>query len=244
MRSAGSWLLAAVLMAPPAFAQGGGDAARAMLAPVSEAVLASEIAARVTSMPFQNGERFKKGDTLVTFDCAAYTAALAEANATLKQAQETAANVRELMKLKSAGQLELQLAEAELDKQRARVEAARVPVSRCVIRAPFSGRVVERKLQPNETAPDGQQLLAILDDSQIEVRLVVPSSWLRWLKPGVPFGLKVDETGLTYHGKVTRLGARIDPVSQVISVIGLLDKNSEGVIAGMSGNAVFVPPVQ
>ncbi|MBC7906663.1 MAG: efflux RND transporter periplasmic adaptor subunit [Rhodospirillaceae bacterium] len=243
MRLRGMVLAVALLAAPPAFAQSS-DSVRAMLAPVNEAVLAGELAARIDALPFQNGERFKKGDTLVSFDCAAFRAALAEARASLKAADQSVANVRELARLKSAGQLELQLAESELEKQRAHVDSARVPVDRCIIRAPFSGRVVERRAQPHESVPPGQPLLAILDDSQIEVRMVAPSGWLKWLKPGVSFGLKVDETGLTYNGKVTRLGARIDAVSQSVSVVGLLDKRSEGVIAGMSGSATFVPPAQ
>lgn len=244
MRLRGTVLVAALLVAPSGFAQTAGTSVRAMLAPVNEAVLAGELAARIESLPFQNGERFKKGDTLVSFDCAAYRAALAEARASLKGAEQSVANVRELARLKSAGQLELQLAESEVEKQRARLDSAKVPVERCVIRAPFPGRVAERRAQPHESVPPGQPLLAILDDSQIEVRMVAPSGWLKWLKPGVTFGLKVDETGLTYNGKVTRLGARIDAVSQSVAVVGLLDKHSEGVIAGMSGSATFTPPAQ
>ncbi len=215
---------------------------RAMLAPQAEAVLASELAARIEAIPFQNGERFRKGDTLVSFDCAAFRASLAEARAALKGAEATLDNARKLATLKSAGQLEIDLAEAEREQARARVQAASVPVERCLIRAPYPGRVVERKAQPHESVAPGQPLLAVLDDSRIEVRMLAPSSWLRWLKPGVPFSLKVDETGLAYAGKVVRLGARVDAVSQSIAVVGMLDGSPDGVIAGMSGNAVFRDP--
>ncbi|MEW5729662.1 MAG: efflux RND transporter periplasmic adaptor subunit [Pseudomonadota bacterium] len=232
MAAAGLFLVAAARAeAPPE--------ARAMLAPQAEAVLASELAARIEAIPFQNGERFKKGDTLVAFDCAAFRAALAEARAALKGAEHTLDNARKLASLKSAGQLELDLAEAEVERARARLQAAAVPVERCVIRAPYGGRVVERKAQPHESMSPGQPLLAVLDDSRIEVRLLAPSAWLRWLKPGTPFTLKVDETGLSYPGKVARLGARVDAVSQSIAVVGMLDGPGDGIIAGMSGSAVF-----
>lgn len=239
-------VLAVLALSPgAAHAQDGaqdGATARALLAPVNEAVLASEIAGRIETIPFHNGERFRKGDTLVAFDCAAHRAALAEARAARRAAEQTLNNTRQLAGLKSAGQLEVDLAETELDRARARVEAARVPVERCLIRAPFAGRVVERRAQPHESVPAGQPLLAILDDSRLEIRMVVPSGWLRWLKPGVPFTLKVDETGLGYAGKVARLGARVDAVSQSVSIVGLLDGAADGIIAGMSGSAVFSPP--
>lgn len=215
---------------------------RALLAPVNEAVLASELSARIAAIPVQNGAPFNKGDTLVAFDCAAFRASLAEARASLLGSDQTLQNLHHLAKLKSAGQLEVDLAEAEVAKARARLEAARVPVERCVLRAPFSGRVVERKAQPFESVVPGQPLLAILDDTQLEIRLVIPSVWLRWLKVGAPFQLSVDETGQVYTAKVARLGARVDAVSQSVGIIGIFDGKPPGVIAGMSGSASFNPP--
>lgn len=234
---------ALLLLASAAPAAGAGEV-RALLAPVSEAVLASDLAARIESIPFSNGERFRKGDALVSFDCAAYRAALAEARAVQQGTQHSVENARQLANLKSAGRLEVNLAEAEAEKARARVEAARVPVERCVIKAPFNGRVVERRAQPYESVSPGQPLLAVLDDSQLEIRMVIPSAWLRWIKAGAPFSLLVDETGRAYPAKVARLGAKVDAVSQSVGVVGLLDGKADGIMAGMSGSATFAVPVQ
>lgn len=242
MRRWGAVAAAAGMVLATAAARAEGPAeARAMLAPQAEAVLASELSARIEAIPFNSGERFRKGDTLVAFDCAAFRAVLAEARAAMRGAVHKLDNARKLATLKSAGQLELDLAEAEVERAQARAQAAAVPVDRCVIRAPYAGRVVERKAQPHESAAPGQPLIAVLDDSRIEVRMLVPSAWLRWLKPGTPFTLTVDETGLGYRGRVARLGARVDAVSQSVAAVGLLDGAADGIVAGMSGNAVFTP---
>ena len=49
---------------------------RGLIKPVEEATLASQISARIISLPFRAGDRFKMNDVLVRFDCAYYQAEL------------------------------------------------------------------------------------------------------------------------------------------------------------------------
>jgi membrane fusion protein, multidrug efflux system len=79
----------------------------------------------------------------------------------------------------------------------------------------------------------------------LEVELIAPSrwlSWLSWLKPGYAFQIAVGETEKTYSAKITRLGGRVDPVSQSIKVIGEITGNAPELMAGMSGRATLTPP--
>ena len=70
----------------------------------------------------------------------------------------------------------------------------------------------------------------------------MPSAWLRWLKTGFAFSVAVDETGKTYPATVVRTGARVDPVSQSIKVIGRITENAPELIPGMSGPVDFERP--
>ena len=54
--------------------------------------------------------------------------------------------------------------------------------------------------------------------------------------------MKIDETGLTYPAKITRLGARIDPVSQSLKVAAVIDGRFAELIAGMSGRVQVNEP--
>jgi hypothetical protein len=85
-------------------------------------------------------------------------------------------------------------------------------------------------------------LLDILDNRNLEVELIAPSRWLSWLKAGYGFQIRVEETDKTYPAKVTRLGGRVDPVSQSIKVIGVISGEAPELTAGMSGRATFLPP--
>ena len=52
----------------------------------------------------------------------------------------------------------------------------------------------------------------------------------------------IEETGKTFNAEVTRLSARIDPVSQSIKVAAVIDGRFPQLIAGMSGRVELAPP--
>jgi len=227
---------------PDAAAPESGQEIRAQLTPRQYTTLSSEMAARIDRIATRVGERFKKGDILVAFDCAAQKAQLAHAQAVLTQAEKTFVINQRLMQLKSTGQLELDIAAAEVEKAKADRLAAEAAVAKCTIIAPFDGIAVDQKAREFQYTNAGQPLLDILDDHGLEVELIAPSRWLAWLKPGMAFKVEIHETEKAYAAKVTRLSGRVDPVSQTIKVIGEITQTSPELMAGMSGRAVITPP--
>ena len=212
---------------------------RAMLEPVKEAVISSELSASISGIAVNNGDRFRKGHALINLNCAIYKAGLKEARAEVGAAKVQLANKQDLLKLRSVGSMEVELAQFHLERMEARADSAKVMTERCVVRAPFNGRVVEVSVNNHESVESGTQLIWLLDDSSLEVNLVLPSSWLGWLKTGHEFLLTVDENGREYKGTIARIGSRVDAVSQSIRVTGVLENSHSELIAGMSGSAVF-----
>lgn len=232
-----------LLLSPlaPAAAQQAPLEARVLISPQREATLSSDIAGRIVAMPVDDGGRFAKGDVLVQFACDLHEATLAEERAGDEAARATLTNRKELAALKSTGTLEVSLAAAEAKRTAARVAQQRGMVERCTIRAPFPGRVVERRVQPHESVSAGTPLLSILDDSDLELEMIVPSSWLAWLRQGAALSVMVDETGTTHPAVVKTVGARIDAVSQAVTIKGAFQERPAGLLAGMSGTALFTP---
>lgn len=247
-----AWRAAALLVAAIPFAaahgqsgeppEAGSPEIRAQLTARDYTTLSSELAARIDRMTTRVGERFKKDDVLVVFDCAIQRAQQAHARAAVVQAEKTYAMNTRLAQLKSIGQLELEISAAEVQKQKADLAAADATVSKCTITAPFSGVTVDQKAREFQYATPGQPLLEILDDHALEIELIAPSRWIDWLKPGSTFELHIDETNRNYPARVDRLSGRVDPVSQSIKVIGTLAGNTDGLMAGMSGRALLSPP--
>ncbi len=215
---------------------------RALLTPLVESSLSSQIAGRIESISVQNGERFKQGDTLIEFDCTIQKAQLQKARAELEAVRKRHEANLKLQEFKSIGDLDVAISAAEVDKAKAEYALVKAQVSMCTIAAPFNGRVIKRIARPYESVGQGQTLIDILDDSKLKVELYVPSRWLLWLKEGTEFTVHIDETGKDYPARVTSLGARVDAVSQSIEITAFISGSHPELLSGMSGDARFKVP--
>jgi RND family efflux transporter MFP subunit len=176
----------------------------------------------------------------VKFDCSLYRAQLAKAEASAESARETVNVSERLNALDSIGSLEVRQAAARAKEAEAEATAMRVNVEKCTLNAPFPGRVARVSAKEHQFVAPGQALLEIVDTQRLELQMIVPSKWLAWLKVGSQFSIQVDELGRSYTGRVVRLGARIDPVSQSISLAGqVADGQHAELLPGMSGWAEF-----
>ncbi|HZX26484.1 MAG TPA: efflux RND transporter periplasmic adaptor subunit [Telluria sp.] len=214
---------------------------RAQLTPRRYTTLAAEIGARINRITVADGSRFTAGATLIAFDCSVQQGQLAHAKAALTATETTRNANRRLFDLHSISQVELDLSEAEVAKAKADLVTNTAVVSKCVIAAPFSGRVAEQKVREQQYVQPGQAMLEILDDSSLELEFIVPSNWLTWVKPGKAFQVAIDETGKKYPAKVQRVGARVDPVSQSVKLSAVIDGRFPELIAGMSGTVLIEP---
>lgn len=201
--------------------------------------VSSEISAKIAALPFRDGDAFRAGQTLVSLDCSLYSAQLRKAQADSDGARDLLDVNRKLVALHSVGELEVQQAEAKHKASAAEVAYMQATVRKCTISAPFDGRVSKRSAAPQQFAEAGKPLLTIVDTSHLELKMIVPSKWLMWLKPGHPLSVQVDETGKTYPAKVARIGARVDPVTQTVDVTAALSANAADLLPGMSGWATF-----
>lgn len=215
---------------------------RTQFVPRHEVVLSSELAAKIASLPFREGESFRAGQVLVAFDCTLYQAQLNKSRAAQEAAQQSLAVNRRLNELNSIGALELQQAEARAKETAAEVAFNQATVTKCSIAAPFAGRVAKRQVAAYQYVTPGTPLLGIVDVSPPELQLIVPSRWVGWLKPGTRFSVQIEELGRSFNARVTRIGARIDPVSQSVSLSGAVDDAGAALLPGMSGWASFDVP--
>jgi membrane fusion protein (multidrug efflux system) len=203
-----------------------------------EAVIASRMTALITALPLEAGQGFARGQLLAAFDCSQLKAQLNAAQAAASAYRKTYETNVELDQYKAIGINEVAVSKANLGKAAAEAQALAAGTTQCEIRAPFAGTVVERIAHPHDIAASGQPLMRIQGNGDLEVELIVPSSWLTWLAPGAPFTFALDETGGSVEGRVARLGAAVDPVSRTLRVTGRIVVEGT-VLPGMSGTARF-----
>jgi len=214
---------------------------RAQVSPQRHTILSSQLAGQVTELALREGDRFKEGQVLVALDCDVHQARLDRAKAAQDAAQRKLEVAGRLDQLSSISRLEVDDAASQVAMLKAETALSSTMVDRCRIRAPFAGRVAAKHVQRWQYVAEGDQLLEILDDKDLELEMIVPSRWLTWLEPGLSFRFRIDELGRDFQAEVTRLGARIDPVSQSVKIFGRIVGAADGLLPGMSGTVTIAP---
>jgi HlyD family secretion protein len=118
-------------------------------------------------------------------EIAAAAARLAEGQAALRLAESN------LMKIEAAAQ-EAAAARARQAAARAALELAEVQLGYAALRAPFSGIVVHRGLEPGEVLAAGQEVLAVADLAAIDLKIFVPETEIGRVKPGQAVEVRSD----------------------------------------------------
>ena len=223
----------------PAMAAQPADTVRGVLQPLREASLSVDFSQPISKLPLKEGEAFRKGQVLVSFDCSRFAAELKAERAAWQARRLELASKRRLLQHQATGRFAVSIARAKAQEAAARVAVVRSRLAKCTLRAPWDGVVVERFVKPHETPKPGAPLLAIVATGGVEVEMIAPAKWLTWVRPGIPFTFRVDETGQTLQGTLTRIGAVVDKVSQTVRLHGLVRDLPTGVRPGMGGTATF-----
>lgn len=245
-------VVAALILAGPAFAAGS-DPGKPVAEPAARdirvqvvaetsATIGAPMAGRLSQFPLKDGERFTQGQVLARFFCAEKEGALGHARALLEGKRQVFSNRQKLHNLGSSSDVEFSVAEAELQEAAADLQTAQAMVDACVVVAPFAGRVAGIFTHNFQFVGAGAPLLEILSDKDLDLELIVPSLWLTWLKPGMPFDVAIDETGQTYAAKIIRLSGKVDAISRSIKIYGKINNPADALLPGMSGRALLSPP--
>lgn len=213
----------------------------------NEANLIPEVSGRVIELgpDFRDGAFFAEGDVLLKIDPITYEAALAETKARLAAAklvlaQEEALKAeaqREWENLGRGEPTELTLREPQIEKAQADLEAARKAVAlaarnldRTVIRAPFDGRLRERRVGLGQLVVANATVLGSAystDAVEIPVPLsleevrFLPNGALRADSPQTPATVTVEigEERFTWEGVLDRLEGALDERSRMVRAV-------------------------
>lgn len=215
---------------------------RAQLSPVRHAMLAAELGGKVSRVAVREGQAVEKGQLLLEFDCALQSAQLQKAHAQLAGARNTYKGSKRMAELNAIGSVELNNSRVEVDKANADVAYLKATIKRCTVDAPYAGVIGEKQVREQEFVQSGQPLLEILDNSALELEFIVPSRWLSWLVPGYAFNVQIEDTGSTYPVKLAYTAAKVDPLSQSIKAVAVVDGQFNELLPGMSGHLLLNAP--
>ena len=177
----------------------------------------------IQKLLFDDGQRVKAGQLLVTLTADEEEAQLKEAKYNVAEAEKQLNRVARLLKQGLAAESQFDESQRTVDTARAQVIAIESRLRDRMIRAPFDGILGLRQVSPGARIEPGDVITTLVDDNQLKLDFPVPSVFIGALQPGLSITTKSaafpDET---FTGNIVSIDNRIDPVSASILVRGAI----------------------
>jgi len=190
-------------------------------------------------LPFDSGDVFKKGDILAQYNCKLESARVNEIRARLRVSERQLEAFERLKELDAVAEIDYISTQEKARQDKALLEQATARRDLCTIKAPFPGRVKERVASNYEAVKSGRVLMEIASNDPLNVEMLVPSVWLRWMNIGESLKVYIHESDRTYNATIVRIHGQVDPVTQTVHIIAKIDGYREELLPGMSGYADF-----
>lgn len=215
---------------------------RGVVKALDYASMSTELPMRVSDLRIREGQSFRRGQTLVSFDCRRQRAELRSLSAQVREAELNLASSIALDRHNAIGRNDVEIARARAERAAAERTVLEARVQDCDIVAPFDGRVVEVAVRPLEVTAPQRPFLVIIDDSTVELELIAPASVLAIVAVGDDVEFAVDELGgRRVAATLKSVGAAVDPVSKTTRLLAAIRDKPAGLVSGMSGTAILGP---
>lgn len=218
---------------------------------LNQATVKAGVPGEVREVLVREGEPVGNGQVVIRMDSSDYQARLDQAKGALKAARGQLAiatksrdNNKALLDQGFISKTAFDNAESQFDIARANVESARgaldvaqKALADTVIRAPISGLVSSRTVQPGEKVSADNRLLDLVDLSQMEMAAAVPASEIVHVTIGQEVPVTVEGMSQPLTGTLVRINPATEAGSRSILVYIRLDNPQHLLRAGMFGEA-------
>lgn len=208
--------------------------------------VSSQVAARIEELPVDVDDYVERGDIIVRFrnlqasaDLQQAEAAAQEARARLEEARSSHGRIQQLFEQDRISKADMDRTTADLQSAQARVVAAegalkgvREQFENTVVRAPFSGMVVERYVELGEMATVGMPLMSGLSLEHLRIVVDVPQSDIGALRRDAAAWVDLPD-GETLQAEDMRIFPYADPATHTFRVRLPLAEGQHGIYPGM-----------
>jgi RND family efflux transporter MFP subunit len=225
------------------------------IAPFVQATLKSKVGGEVEQLRLREGQDVREGDVIARVDTrnlqAQYdreAAAVEKARADLDLARLNRDKNRQLLEQKFISQNTFEQTEstyngsvASFKLAEAEARVAKINLDDAVIRAPFSGTIAKRLVQPGEKVSPDSAIVALVDLKQMVLEAAVPSAEIPSVRVGQKVRFKVGGFGdRVFEGEVQRINPVTSDNSRSITIYIAVPNPDSALKGGMFAQGELV----
>lgn len=218
---------------------------------VNQASVKAKVSGEIREVLVREGEPVKAGQVLVRMDGSDYRARMEQAKGALLAARgqfdiaaKTRDNNRALLEKgfisKTAfdnAESQFGIARANMESAKGALDVAKNALGDTVIRAPISGLVSSRSVQPGEKVSADNRLLDVVDLGTLELEAAVPASDIMNVSLGQAVQVKIEGMPTTLAGTVARINPATQAGSRSVLTYVRIDNPQGALRVGMFGEA-------
>jgi len=211
------------------------------LRPMRAVDIVPNVAGRVIEVPVTSGQEVSEGAILVQLDDRAQRAALAEAEATLSEADQEYRRYQQLEESNTAAEARLEQARGAFLRAEALMQMAEAALEDRVIRAPFAGTLGLIDIEAGAFLNDSEALTQLADLSSVEVSVTLPERYYEQVIPGQKLEVSTPAYPTsTFEGEVLLRATQIDLGTRSFEIRARIDNGDGRLVGGMFANSRLV----
>ncbi len=196
--------------------------------------LRPEVAGRISTISFQEGQPVAKGAMLVRLDPAVPQAEAQQARANLVLAKTKWDRAVDLAKSNFISGQAKDEAENNYKVAEASAQLAEAKLAKMDLRAPFSGVIGLRSVSIGDYVKEGADLVNLESIDPLKVDFRVPEIYMRQVKVGQPLQVQLDALpGRTFEGKVFAVNPLIDAAGRSVVIRAMVRNPDTSLRPGM-----------
>ncbi len=181
--------------------------------------LTAKIPAPVTRLYVQEGQSVAAGQLLAEQDAEVIRKNLAEVMTRLELARTLYEKQKKLYEEGIGAEVQYLTAKNNKEALEATVATLQEQLRGAQIRAPFAGRVDAVFIRVGELLAPGAPAIRLIGSGQPEIRVDVPESYVRLVRPGLPVQVEIPDLDLRFSGRIAVVSQSVNPLNRTVTVI-------------------------
>lgn len=210
------------------------------LFPKERVELSVNVSDRVTGVYFEDGERVRRGQTLLVQAQVEQLAEIEAAEATVREAKNVVDRMAPLVDEGVVSGLQFDEANRDFQVAQSNLTSVQARQKDRVLVAPFSGILGFRQVSTGAFLNPGDPVATLIDDSELFLDLAIPDTFLSNIYPGLTVSATSRSLpGEEFNGELVSLDNQIDPATRSLRVRALVPNPDLKLIPGLYLNVTL-----
>jgi len=200
--------------------------------PNEEVEIRSEIAGRVVSINFKEGDFATKGQILLRINDADLQAQLLKLGYQKKLAEVNDDRQKRLLEKEAISQREYDISNTNLNSVNADIESLKAQLAKTVIRAPFNGRIGLRYISDGSYLSPATRIATLTSIIPAKLDFSIPAKYANNVRKGTKIEFSVEGEDQKHNGTVYAVEPKIDPNTRTLTLRAVAPNGNGKLVPG------------